>query len=446
MSSLGKVITASPHIQLRREQLSWMKPITIELLEVLINRGTPLKIAHLVTSPAGGAGTAALRLNAALLSEGHDSKVISVERRHVRDVDGFRQQHSSILKKISSSTLTWAQMAFIQKGTDPVTPASLGLLDWTDPTISEAEVLHLHAFYNLVLIEDFLNLYPDKAKFVTFHDERFYTGGCHQSHGCKLLHSGCNSCPQVTVFGKGLVQRTRKRIIAITSDHPSTVFICPSEWIRKRAIEALPEIEEGRFRKVFNPIPSAPIFPDTSTSNSVITFGFVAQNLDNPIKNLKLLLNAFLRIDRERPNEYKLKLVGNSNVDYSAFSPQITQFEANSNEELQSLLQEIDALVVPSTHDNLPNVLGEALMCGVSLIGSDVGGIPEVLKEFDQKVFESGNENQLYDSLIDFKKADRSKIRAKAEEIFGFRSSAKTFGEIYLKAITEIGTTSRPAS
>jgi glycosyltransferase involved in cell wall biosynthesis len=91
-------------------------------------------------------------------------------------------------------------------------------------------------------------------------------------------------------------------------------------------------------------------------------------------------------------------------------------------------------------------VLGEALMCGVSLIGSDVGGIPEVLKEFDQKVFESGNENQLYDSLIDFKKADRSKIRAKAEEIFGFRTSAKTFGDIYLKAITENGTTSRPAS
>lgn len=403
-----------------------------------------MKVTHLVTSPVGGAGTAALRLSAALVSIGYDSKVISVERRHERDVDGFSTQKSSKTKKISSSTLTWAQKAFIQKGTDPVTPISFGLIDWKDPVISEAEILHLHAFYNLASIGEFLTRYPDKAKFVTFHDERFYTGGCHQSHGCELLHKGCNNCPQVTIFGKGLVQRTRHRIIDLTEKYSSIVFICPSEWIRSRAIEALPEVDESRFCRIYNPIPSSSTFPDSINDDFVITFGFIAQNLDNPIKNLNLLLSAFHRVSRKHPNKYKLKLIGNSNVDYAAQSPQITQFEAKSNEELQRLLHEIDALVVPSTHDNLPNVLGEALMCGVSLIGSDVGGIPEVLKEFDQKVFESGNENQLFDSLINFEKADRSKVKSKAEEIFGFHSTAKRFSEIYSKAITEIGTTTHP--
>jgi glycosyltransferase involved in cell wall biosynthesis len=42
----------------------------------------------------------------------------------------------------------------------------------------------------------------------------------------------------------------------------------------------------------------------------------------------------------------------------------------------------MDVLIVPSTHDNLPNVMGEALMSGVGLIGSNVGGIPEIVKSF----------------------------------------------------------------
>lgn len=434
-----------PRIQIRCEPYSWMKPITLDLLEVLFSRGTPMKITHLVTSPVGGAGTAALRLNAALLSEGYDSKVISVERRNALSADGFNTQKSSFIARNLSSTLTWIQRALIQKGTDPVTPASLNLIDWEDPEISEAQVLHLHAFYNLVSLDEFLRQDSNKAKIITFHDERFYTGGCHQSHGCELLLTGCNGCPQVTTLGKGLVKNTRKRTLDITRKYPSTVFICPSEWIRNRAIQALPEVDTTQFIKVFNPIPSATAFPHISDSDSVITFGFVAQDLDNPIKNLKLLLSAFLHIDREHPQKYKLKLIGNSTEDYSALSPQITQFVAKSTGELQNLLYEIDALVVPSTHDNLPNVLGEALMCGVSIIGSDVGGIPEILSEFDQQVFQSGNEEQLIDSLLNFEKADRSNIKSKAEEIFGFHTTAKKFGEIYLKAITEIESTNHPA-
>jgi glycosyltransferase involved in cell wall biosynthesis len=40
-----------------------------------------------------------------------------------------------------------------------------------------------------------------------------------------------------------------------------------------------------------------------------------------------------------------------------------------------------DVFVVPSLQDNLPNTAIEALACGIPTIGSEVGGIPEVVRD-----------------------------------------------------------------
>jgi glycosyltransferase involved in cell wall biosynthesis len=40
-----------------------------------------------------------------------------------------------------------------------------------------------------------------------------------------------------------------------------------------------------------------------------------------------------------------------------------------------------DLFVIPSLQDNLPNTTIEALACGIPTIGSNVGGIPEVIRD-----------------------------------------------------------------
>lgn len=47
--------------------------------------------------------------------------------------------------------------------------------------------------------------------------------------------------------------------------------------------------------------------------------------------------------------------------------------------EMPSLMNCIDLLILPSINEGLPLVCAEAISCGASVIGSDVGGIPEVI-------------------------------------------------------------------
>ncbi len=49
------------------------------------------------------------------------------------------------------------------------------------------------------------------------------------------------------------------------------------------------------------------------------------------------------------------------------------------SEYMPSVMNCIDVLVLPSLNEGLPLVCAEALRCGASVVGSDVGGIPEVI-------------------------------------------------------------------
>lgn len=396
-------------------------------------KGFKLRVVHLITATSGGAAQAAIRLHESLTEADVDSKVISVQRRKKPAfTEGIKFQEIGSIARHKSSALTLFQQKLVQAGKDPVSALSLDLLDWQDPDIEVADVLHLHAFYNLVSIESFLSRFPDKKKVITLHDERFYTGGCHQSHGCLKFVSGCQNCPQVQPIFRPLVERQKSALREIIREDVNVFFVCPSTWILRRAIDAFPEIHEKNFHQIYNPISSLSNLPTLSDSKGgKIRFGFVSQNLDNPIKNLSLLLSAYKELNNLNPDKYSLTLVGESETNYSSAHPLIKQTVTRNSADLQEVLGEIDVLVVPSAHDNLPNVLGEALMNGVGLIGSDVGGIPEVIEMFGQRLFPSGDLESLIRAMRSYQLTDRADLQSKAKLVFGYQAIAKKMKTIY---------------
>jgi glycosyltransferase involved in cell wall biosynthesis len=200
----------------------------------------------------------------------------------------------------------------------------------------------------------------------------------------------------------------------------------------QRAMNAFPEFPDSHFVQIYNPIPTNSTLTNQSASRERgINFGFISQNLDNPLKNLGLLLAAFKEVNSVYSGQHSLTLIGESNRDYSMGGLDISQSVVNSTLELQKAFRVMDVLVVPSTHDNLPNVMGEALMSGVGLIGSNVGGIPEIAELFNQHLFESGDKAGLVQAMQNFKLADRTQIKDQADHVFGYQTIAAKLSEVY---------------
>ncbi len=150
-----------------------------------------------------------------------------------------------------------------------------------------------------------------------------------------------------------------------------------------------------------------------------------------PRKGLHHLLNAFAALDHPRA---QLWLVGGAeNASYaSALEQQAEQLGirervhfvgAVSQRELAEYLAAARALVLPSLSEGLGRVVVEAMLLGMPVIGSRVGGIPDMIVSGETGwLVEAGDESELAAALAEVYRADVAamgeKARAFAQEFF----------------------------
>jgi len=225
----------------------------------------------------------------------------------------------------------------------------------------------------------------------------------------------------------------------------NAAFILPVSAAQEQAIRSYGI--KGRFEVVRNVVPDYFCYaPELRNSSKVKKFLCVADM--HPKKNIPNLINA-CNILRKHSNNFAVDIVGEGKKieDYRTLTRQksledtVTFLGKKPKAEIARMMQRADFFVLPSRYEPSGNVLVEALSCGLPVVATRVGGIPEVINESNGILVESDNSQALADNMelmMDNCDAyDRKRISEDAHRKYSYDAIGKQLTAIYGKVLKE---------
>jgi glycosyltransferase involved in cell wall biosynthesis len=184
--------------------------------------------------------------------------------------------------------------------------------------------------------------------------------------------------------------------------HQAAAILCANQ----EAAEVLRQMKYTRPTPVIPPqgVDAAIFHPiESRTPHARFTIGFVGRFV--PEKNIDLLLTAVQQLAQP----VRVHLIGNG-LQRAQLEEQARSLNAETSfiepvplDQLAALYQRLDVLVLPSRttpvwKEQFGRVLIEAMACGVPVVGSDSGAIPEVIGDAGL-IFPEGDTSALADCL-----------------------------------------------
>ena len=338
-------------------------------------------------------GRAALRLHRAFLKNGIDSSMITL-RRAINDDEKIKQKGkiSSIVARMDRSIQAYLNKNNIKElgtFTYPVLGSDVSQLG----EVKKADIIYIHwalgGFLNLTSFEKLAKL--GKPVIFFMHDMWNITGGCHHSFTCEKYKSHCFNCPilpgQKT---KDLSFKGFEKKLNLYSKYNNFYFISPSKWLYECAKQSaltknkplfhIPNILEKNFFKPFDKAIAKNLL-NLNPNEPVIAFG--ATSIDSPYKGWNYLLKALkiLASETKFKNMSVIVFGGGYKKEIADEIPFQTTFTGYLRDEYSPVMiyNAADVFIAPSLADNLPTTVLESLNCGTSVVGFEVGGIPDMI-------------------------------------------------------------------
>ena len=340
-----------------------------------------MKVVHInMSRRAGGASIAASRHSEAMCKAGIDSSMLTLE-----DLMQGRGLRSALYRlgrwlrfKINGLYGTYGSFGFMRSGFR---------VD-IHPLVKDADVVYLHWVDDGLLSLGSLGKLLDGGKRVYWfmHDMLPITGGCHYSMGCEKYRDACRQCPLVKrKWLPDIVTGSFRRKEKLYLEHPNLHFLAPSKWLcecgaasslcRGHQVSHCPNVIDT---SVFSPggKAGAKSFYFGEESRKVILFG--AEVVNNPYKGWNYMQECLSALD---PSRYVCLVLGQKNESIDNSTPIRTVFTGrlSSTEDIVRVYRASDVFVTPTLADNFPNVLLEALSCGVPCVGFDSGGVKDLV-------------------------------------------------------------------
>jgi glycogen(starch) synthase len=230
-----------------------------------------------------------------------------------------------------------------------------------------------------------------------------------------------------------------------------------TSWVVRKAFAVTPvsrnlqQIMEshslhGRFVVIPNAVRSDLFFPAAVPRPGSLPVFLHVSRL-TPLKNVAGILRAAAALWGIR-NDFNLIVAGHGEDRESlerlaeTLLPkgECVRFVGRQDEvELAQIMHQADCFVLFSNYENLPCVISEAMACGLPVIATRVGGIPEQVGPGMGILLDPGDEAGLTKAMADIldgkMRFDRQAIRRFAEENYSHAEVGKRFLNLYQEAL-----------
>jgi glycosyltransferase involved in cell wall biosynthesis len=355
-----------------------------------------VRITHLSTyDVTGGAARAAYRLHTGLCKLGQDSRMVVLYRSspdptvlQFRPPMDLRTRLRRGLKRRLLGR-EWKTLPYFPDGATPFSgdqsQHGADILGQLPPT----DVLHLHWISGFIDYGTFFRKLPPGLPVVwTLHDMNAFTGGCHYDGACGRFVQTCGACPQLGSANPRdfSSQVWRRKLQAFSKGGADRLqVVTPSRWLAEaaRGSSLLSDhrtivIPYGIDTESFQPRDRNLAREKFGIPAGAKTILFVADATGEKRKGLRILLEALGGLPEGAG--YFFAAIGHGlRSEAQGIKCMMIDYLADETA-LSFVYSAADVFVIPSLQDNLPNTAIEALSCGIPTIGSDVGGIQEVVR------------------------------------------------------------------
>ena len=256
------------------------------------------------------------------------------------------------------------------------------------PLVREADVLHVHNLGGFIHQLSLAELSQSVPTVWTIHDMLSFTGYCHHSLSCGRWRTGCGKCPDLNLPGLKLYSDTTAflwRHKKTASMHSRLHVVGPSEWMARQLRESL--LGCHPVRHIPNGIDTT-IFRVQNREECRARLGLPARvpivagmarggPISHPFKGGPTLGAVVSLLQEKYPNLWFL----NIGAQQAEGNLRCCSLVGGTREEVAELLCCADIFIYPSIADTAPLAAIEAQSCGLPVVGSRVGGIPEIVRD-----------------------------------------------------------------